>query len=286
MQHDLRRPALYVVATPIGNLGDITARALEVLRAVDLVAAEDTRVTGRLLAHFGIDKPLIALHRHNERHAVARVLALLEQGRAVALAADAGTPGISDPGAMLVQAARSQAMAVIPVPGPSALAAAWSVSGFGGPFLFLGFLPARAAERRKALAALAELPYALIFYEAPHRVLETARDLAAVLGESRQAVVARELTKVFESVHACALGELAGWIDADANRQRGELVLIVAGASQAPAQDALGRDALRVLLEELAPAQAARLAARIAGVARGPLYQLAVELRGTDGRPD
>ncbi len=286
MQQDLRRPALYVVATPIGNLGDITARALEVLRAVDVVAAEDTRVTGRLLAHFGIDKPLLALHRHNERHAAQRVLALLEQGRAVALAADAGTPGVSDPGPLLVQAARSHAVAVIPVPGPSALAAAWSVSGFSGPFVFQGFLPARAAERRKTLASLAELPHALVFYEAPHRILEAARDLAAVLGEARQAVVARELTKMFETVHGCTLGELADWIGADANRQRGELVLIVSGAAQARPQDALAREALRVLLEELAPAQSARLAARIAGVPRGPLYQLAVELRGGNDTRD
>jgi 16S rRNA (cytidine1402-2'-O)-methyltransferase len=287
MQEDLRRPALYVVATPIGNLGDITARALAVLRFVDVVAAEDTRVTGRLLAHFGIDKPLIALHQHNERQAAARVLPMLERGQAVALAADAGTPGMSDPGAVLVQSARAAGIPVVPVPGPSALAAAWSVSGFSGPFLFQGFLPARPAERRRTLASLAGLTCALVFYEAPHRILETARDLATVLGVARPAFLARELTKAFEDIHACELGHLAAWIEADANRSRGEFVLIVSGAHETAApQDELARDALRVLLEELAPAQAARLAARIGGVPRGPLYALAVELRGKRGRED
>jgi 16S rRNA (cytidine1402-2'-O)-methyltransferase len=274
------------VATPIGNLGDISARALAVLRFVDSVAAEDTRVTGRLLAHFGIDKPLLSLHQHNERQAAARVLALLERGQAVALAADAGTPGISDPGAVVVRAAREAAVPVVPVPGASALAAAWSVSGFSGPFLFHGFLPARAPERRKALAALADLACALVFYEAPHRIVTTAIDLAAVLGDKRQVFIARELTKAFESAHACALGDLAPWIEADPNRQRGEFVLIVAGAAPAAPQDALARDVLRVLLEELAPAQAARLAARIAGVPRGTLYEQALALKGQDGRAD
>ena len=285
MQEDLRRPALYVVATPIGNLGDITARALAVLRFVDIVAAEDTRVTGRLLAHFGIDKPLLALHQHNERQAAARVLSLLERGQAVALAADAGTPGISDPGAVVVRAARAAAP-VVPVPGASALAAAWSVSGFNGPFLFHGFLPARASERRKALTALAELTCALVFYEAPHRILATARDLASVLGTDRQVFLTRELTKAFESSHGCALGDLASWIEADANRQRGEFVLIVAGAAAASPQPGLARDALRVLLEELAPAQAARLAARIAGVPRAMLYEQALEMKGQNARAD
>jgi 16S rRNA (cytidine1402-2'-O)-methyltransferase len=272
------------VATPIGNLGDISARALAVLRFVDSVAAEDTRVTGRLLAHFGIDKPLLALHQHNERHAAARVLSLLERGQAVALTTDAGTPGMSDPGAVLVRAAREALVPVLPVPGASALAAAWSVSGFGGPFLFQGFLPARAQERRKALAALTEAACALVFYEAPHRIVATAADLAAVLGAQRHVVIARELTKAFESIHACALGELAAWLDADANRQRGEFVLIVAGAAPAEPQHGLARAVLGGLLEELAPAQAARLAARIAGVPRGTLYEQALALKGHDGR--
>jgi 16S rRNA (cytidine1402-2'-O)-methyltransferase len=274
------------VATPIGNLGDIGQRALEVLRAADLVAAEDTRVTGALLAHFGIDKPLLAVHQHNERRSVERVLSALVAGQAVALATDAGTPGLSDPGALIVRAVRAQGVATIPIPGPSALAAAWSVSGFSGPFLFHGFLPSRAAERRKVLATLAHLPYALLFYEAPHRVIDTARDLATVLGEAREVVLARELTKMFETVHACALGELAPWLEADANRQRGEFVLVVAGAAQSEPQNELAEKALGVLLEDLSPAQAARLAARIAGVARAPLYERAVRLRATGSRDD
>jgi 16S rRNA (cytidine1402-2'-O)-methyltransferase len=272
------------VATPIGNLGDITARALEVLRSVDLIAAEDTRTTGSLLKHFGIDKPLLSLHQHNERSALVRVLAALGEGRAVALAADAGTPAISDPGALLVRAVHDHGIAVVSVPGPSALAAAWSVSGLTGPFLFQGFLPARAGERRKALAALAHLPCALVFYEAPHRIVECVRDLAAVLGVQRQAVVARELTKLFETVHRCALGNLADWLEADANRQRGEFVLIVSGAAEGVPQDATAERAVRTLLEELAPAQAARLAARITGVPRGRLYELALKVRGAGDR--
>lgn len=286
MLEDLRRPALYVVATPIGNLGDISARALRVLRSVDLIAAEDTRVTGALLAHFAIDKPMLALHQHNERRAIARVVAALDEGQAVALAADAGTPAISDPGALLVQAVRNAGSPTIPIPGPSALAAAWSVSGLSGPFQFHGFLPARAGERRKALVALAALSCALVFYEAPHRILETAHDLAQVLGGSRRIVVARELTKLFETVHECELAELVGWLQADANRQRGEFVLIVAGASAQPPQDALADKALRALIEDLSPAQAARLAARIAGVPRAPLYELAVKLRGSSEERD
>jgi len=282
MQKQLRRPALYVVATPIGNLGDITLRACEVLRAVDLVVAEDTRVTGRLLAHLQIQKPLLALHRHNERRATERVLSAFDQGQAVALASDAGTPGVSDPGALLVQSARAHGVAVLPIPGPSALAAAWSVSGMSGPLHFQGFLPSRPGERRKTLTNLAQLGSALVFYEAPHRVLATARDLVQVLGGARQAVIARELTKVFEQVHGCTLAELPGWLEEDADRSRGELVLIVSPPSEPEPDEGLAEVALRVLLEELSPAQAARLAARICGVPRGTLYDLALKLRGKD----
>lgn len=279
MQQDLRRPALYVVATPIGNLRDVSQRACEVLRAVDLVVAEDTRVTGRLLGHLGIDKPLIALHQHNERRAAPRVLSALAEGAAVALASDAGTPGLSDPGALLVQAVRAQGIAIVPIPGPSALAAAWSVSGMSGPFLFYGFLPQRPAERRKALTGLAQLRFALVFYEAPHRVLETAVDIAQILGEARQVVLARELTKVFEQVHTCTAAKLPQWLEEDADRQRGELVLMVSAGVETAPSDELAEKALRVLIEELAPAQAARLAAHISGAARGSLYDLALKLR-------
>jgi 16S rRNA (cytidine1402-2'-O)-methyltransferase len=282
MPDDIRRPALYVVATPIGNLADITLRALDTLRSVDLIAAEDTRVTSRLLAHFNIDKPVLALHQHNERKATGRLIGALKDGHAVALVSDAGTPVVSDPGANVVAMVRAEGFPAIPIPGPSALAAAWSVAGLTDPgFLFQGFLPARSGERRKVLQALAALPYALVFYEAPHRVVDAVRDLAQVLGAQREAVVARELTKLFESVHACPLGELEAWLGADENRRRGEFVLIVAGAAAQAPQRLAGENALRVLLEELPPAQAARLASRLSGVSRGDLYELAVRLKDT-----
>jgi len=282
MHADICRPALYVVATPIGNLGDITLRALDTLRAVDVVAAEDTRVTARLLAHFGIAATMLALHRHNERQAAARVSRELAGGRAVALVSDAGTPALSDPGAALIGAVRKEGFPVIPIPGVSALAAAWSVAGMPETgFVFHGFLPARAGERRKVLESLARLPYALVFYEAPHRVLETAADLSSVLGGERTVVAARELTKLFETVHAGLLAELPAWLEADENRRRGEFVLIVGGAATLEPQRAFGEDVLRVLLEELSPAQAARLAGRLSGVPRSELYALAVRARGS-----
>jgi 16S rRNA (cytidine1402-2'-O)-methyltransferase len=283
MHADIRRPALYVVATPIGNLADITLRALDTLRAVDVVAAEDTRVTARLLAHFDIAKTVLALHQHNERQAAARLLRELDAGRAVALVSDAGTPALSDPGAALIAQVRLRGFDVVPIPGASALAAAWSVAGMTETgFLFHGFLPARAGERRKLLASLARLAYALVFYEAPHRVLETASDLSDVLGEERRVVVFRELTKMFETVHSCTLGELRAWLEADDNRRRGELVLIVGAAKTLEPQRALGEEALRILLEELKPAQAARLAGRLSGVPKSELYELAVRARGED----
>jgi len=274
------------VATPIGNLGDITTRGLEVLRAVDRIAAEDTRVTARLLAHFGIEKPLVVLHRHNERQGAARVIAALEAGEAVAYVSDAGSPSLADPGAGLVTAARAASIEIVAIPGASALTAAWSVSGLAGPgFLFHGFLPNRGAERRSTLQGLAHLPYALVFYEAPHRVLEAVRDLADLLGPHRTLVIARELTKLHESVHACPLGDAHAWLAADSNRQRGEFVLIVSGADRVQTDtEALGETALRALIEDLAPARAARLAARISGAPRGPLYDLAVKLREAAGR--
>ena len=281
MPENTLRSALYVVATPIGNLGDITLRALEVLRAVDLIAAEDTRIAARLLAHFAFDKPLLAVHAHNERGACTKVLETLQSGRSVALTTDAGTPTVSDPGAILVEQVRSAGFDAIAVPGPSALAAAWSVSGLrGAGFLFHGFLPARASERRRVLARLEKIPYALIFYEAPHRVLDTLRALRDVLGAERDVVVARELTKVFETVYTSKLGEIEPWLVADPNRQRGEFVLIVSGAPNVgtPQTDA-AEATLRILLEEMPPAQAARLASRLTGMPRAVLYELAVASR-------
>jgi len=278
-----RRATLYVVATPIGNLADLGQRALETLRGVDAVAAEDTRVTRRLLAHYGIAKRLIAVHEHNEKRAVGSILTLLRDGRSVALTCDAGTPAISDPGALLVAAARAAGFLVTPVPGPNAAIAALSASGFAASHhLFYGFLPERATARRRALAGLAELPFTLVFYEAPHRVAECVSDLRAVLGEKRRIVLARELTKLFESVHACALAEAADWLAADPVRLKGEFVLIVEGAADAPAANDTGQRALELLLDELPLRQAVDLAARITGGRKNELYRMALAMKKRD----
>lgn len=272
---------LYVVATPVGNLGDISRRALEVLGSVDAVAAEDTRVTGQLLAHYGIAKRLIAVHEHNERRVVNQVLALLAAGRSLALTCDAGTPGISDPGAVVVAAARAAGFPVTPVPGANAAVAALSVSGITAPhFLFYGFLPAKAAARRRALALLARLPYTLVFHEAPHRVEECVADLRAALGGERRIVLARELTKLFESVHECTLAEAQAWLVADPKRRKGEFVLIVEGAGREKEEDGgAARRALAVLLGELPLKQAVNLAAKITGGKKNELYRMALAMR-------
>jgi 16S rRNA (cytidine1402-2'-O)-methyltransferase len=279
-----RRATLYVVATPIGNLGDISQRALETLRSVDVVAAEDTRVTGRLLARYDITRRLIPVHEHNERHAIRQVLDLLSSGLSVALTCDAGTPTLSDPGALLVAAAREAGYTVNPVPGPNAAAAALSASGLAAPhYLFYGFLPARAAARRRELAALASLPYTLVFYEAPHRVEECVTDLRAVLGGKRRIVLARELTKLFESVHACTLAEAEDWLAGDPARRKGEFVLIVEGAGEtrAPEGDAVRR-VLAALIHELPPKKAVAVAAKITGGSSKELYKLALQMKKRD----
>lgn len=251
---------------------------------MDAVAAEDTRVATRLLAHYGIAKRLIAVHEHNERRAVTQVLALLGSGRSLALTCDAGTPGISDPGAVVVAAVRAAGYPVTPVPGPNAAIAALSVSGITAPhFLFYGFLPAKAAARRRALAALARLPFTLVFHEAPHRVEECVVDLCAVLGGNRHLVLARELTKLFESVHSCTLADAQAWLASDSKRRKGEFVLIVEGAgAENEDDDGRARRALKILLDELPLKQAVSLAARIAGGRKNELYQLALELKRRD----
>lgn len=273
--------ALYVVATPLGNLADITLRALEVLRGADVVAAEDTRHSRRLLDHHGIATPLLAAHEHNERQAGARIVALLAEGKRVALISDAGTPGVSDPGAKVVQAVRAAGHRVVPVPGPSAVIAALSAAGLeAGQVLFHGFLPAKAAARRSVLQALKPLPAALAFYEAPHRVAETVADLAAVLEPRRQIVIARELTKLFESIVALPLEEAPAWLAADGDRCRGEFVLLV---SPPPPAEGLPPEAERVLallLPELPLKQAVKLAAEISGAPRNLLYDRALSLKG------
>ena len=268
---------LYVVATPIGNLADASPRALDALRQADLVACEDTRTTRTLLARHGIERATIALHAHNERTATAKLLAALRQGSSVALVTDAGTPGISDPGALLVEAAHLAGLSVVPVPGPNAAVAAYSAAGFAADrFLFVGFLPAKPAARRKALAAL-DVPWPVIFYEAPHRVLETVEDLAARFGGERELVIAREMTKKFEEVARLPLAQAAAWLRAGAHRQQGEFVLVLgAGALAAPGRDE-GERVLDILLASLPASEAAKLAARITGAPRNALYKLALQ---------
>ncbi len=280
---------LYVVATPIGNLGDISARALAVLAQADLVAAEDTRTTGHLLAHHGIAAKLVALHEHNEMRRAAELVARMQAGETIALVSDAGTPGISDPGALLVAQAREAGVDVCPIPGANAAIAALSAAGLAAAhFLFYGFLPVRPAARRTALEALRELPYALVFYEAPHRVAECVTDLAAVLGGERDIVIARELTKLFETIHRCRLDQAGAWLAADANRLRGEFVLLVSGA-QAAAREGLPAEAervLRLLLAELPLKQSAALAAAITGARKNELYARALALRAAEAGSD
>jgi len=281
------QPTLYVVATPIGNLKDITLRALEILKRVDTIAAEDTRVTSKLLNHYGISaKRLIALHAHNEARGTPQIVSELDSGRSVALVSDAGTPAFSDPGARLVAAVREAGHSVLAIPGCNAAATALSSSGFTGPqFLFYGFLPAKAGERRSALVALATSRFMLVLYEAPHRVVDCVVDLAAAFGPARRLVIARELTKLFESVHTCTLGEAAVWLSEDTNRVRGEFVLIVEGATDdADAALVEARRTLEILLEELPVKQAASLAARITGARKNDLYDLALEMKGGDSR--
>jgi 16S rRNA (cytidine1402-2'-O)-methyltransferase len=274
------RGRLYVVATPIGNLGDITQRAIATLGAVQIVFAEDTRHTRGLLAHHGIAAQLAALHEHNEREASREVLRHLGAGHDVALVTDAGTPAISDPGAHAVAVARAAGFEVVPIPGPNAGVAALSVAGLAGPFAFVGFLPARPATRRKALAAWREFPHTLVLYEAPHRILECVGDLARVLGPDRTVVLARELTKAFESVHACSLGAARAWLEGDPDRMRGEFVVIVSGAgTPAPPAAAEGERVLRLLLGEMPVKTAVQLAAAITGGARNELYAQALALK-------
>jgi 16S rRNA (cytidine1402-2'-O)-methyltransferase len=274
---------LYVVATPIGNLRDLTLRALDVLGQVDVIAAEATRVSAGLLAHYGHHARLISLHEHNEHKRAAAIIESLSSGKRVALITDAGTPAISDPGAALVRAVSAAGFAIVPIPGPSAVTAALSAAGIATPqWLFLGFLPAAAGARRAALERVRSLPYALVLYEAPHRVAATVAVLAAVVDPQRE-IIARELTKRFETLHRCALADASAWLAADADRIRGEFVLIVAAPDEDAAEDDAGEhDALlKPLLAELPLAQAVRIAVAQSGAARNRLYQRALALQKT-----
>ena len=274
-----------MVATPIGNLEDITLRALKLLAAVDVIAAEDTRNSARLLDRHGIRTRMLSLHEHNEARRAEDILRLLAEGKQVALISDAGTPVLSDPGAILVARVREAGYPVIPIPGPSAAMAALSVAGLvGTAFHFAGILPERASARRTAIAALADLQTLLVFYESPHRVQACVEDLAAVLGGeegARDIVIARELTKLFESVHRCALADAPAWLAADPNRVRGEFVLLVTGASAKKGVSAAALDGvLNSLLAALPLAQSVKLACAITGLRRGEVYERALQLAG------
>ena len=265
---------LHVVATPIGNLGDLSPRAQQTLRDVAAVCAEDTRHTRRLLAHFGLEAELVALHEHNEQQQAARLVERLQAGESLALVSDAGTPLVSDPGFRLVRAAREAGVRVSPVPGPSALIAALSVAGVASDrFAFEGFLPARAGARRERLQRLAGEPRTLIFYEASHRIAETLEDMAGAFGAERRAVLARELTKLFETVLDGTLAALLERVRQDPDQRKGEFVVVVEGAGDdADAALAEGRRVYRLLNAHLPPSTAARLAAELTGAPRKALY--------------
>jgi len=274
---------LYIVATPIGNLQDITFRAIEILKGAHFIVAEDTRHCKVLLAHYGIKTPLISLHEHNERDQALGLVQRLMKGSSLALVSDAGTPLISDPGYRLVGEARKAGICVLPVPGPCAAIAALSVSGLPTDrFVFEGFLPAKSVARLKHLQSLGEEERSLVFYEAPHRILDLIKDCAQVFGLDRRAVLARELTKVFETIHDGSLGELMTWVENDPNQQRGEIVLMIEG-TPADQEKNLGLSAnhvLKILLQELSLNQAVKLAGELTGEKRNKLYKQAIEIKG------
>ena len=277
------RAALYIVATPIGNLEDLTPRAQRVLAEVALIAAEDTRHSGKLLQHFHITTPVIALHEHNEREQLPALIERLRNGTSLALLSDAGTPLVSDPGYHLVRAAHEAGQRVVPLPGACAAIVALSAAGLPTDrFAFEGFPPAKAAARRHYYEALRAEPRTLVFYESPHRILESLHDLADVFGADREATVARELTKQFETIRTGRLGELVEWVRGDEHQQLGEFVLIVRGADIVTAgagSAAEGERILKVLLDELPLKQAVTLASRLSGEARNRLYDLALAMQ-------
>lgn len=275
---------LYVVATPIGNAGDISLRALHTLSIVDAVACEDTRNTGHLLSRYGLSKNLIAAHQHNEREVAEKLIHRLQAGERIALVSDAGTPAVSDPGARIVDAVRKAGLRIIPLPGASAAITALSASGLlDEQFHFFGFLPAKAKQRDTALSKLQGLTAAIIFYEAPHRISETVAALAASFDPARQIIFARELSKLFEEIHRCPLSEAIAWIGADQNRQKGEYVIVLEGAAIAVNSDT--QEALRILkilMQECSVKQAATIAAQITGQKKNALYELALQMKNAN----
>jgi 16S rRNA (cytidine1402-2'-O)-methyltransferase len=274
---------LYVVATPIGNLEDMTPRAIRILSEVDLIAAEDTRHSGKLLKHFGIEAKTEALHEHNERSQVPRLIDILQAGKSIAFITDAGTPLVSDPGFHLVRSARQAGLTVIPVPGACAAIAALSAAGLPSDrFVFEGFPPAKSAARRAVFEKLREEARTLIFYESPHRILESLKEMTEIFGPEREAVLARELTKQFETVRSGTLTELSEWVNRDPHQQLGEFVILIHGVPRAE-REAVDEDAervLKILLEELSVSQATALAAKITGLKKNRLYEYALNLKG------
>lgn len=278
----MNQGTLYIVATPIGNLSDISQRALEVLRQVDLVAAEDTRHSKPLLHHYGIDKTMLAYHEHNEEQLTPRLVQRLQAGESVALISDAGTPLLSDPGYRLVKMAHEVGLRVSPVPGACAAIAALSASGLATDrFLFAGFPPHKQGPRQRFYEGLRQQSSTLVFYESSHRVLDSVTDMRDVFGAERAVVLAREISKAFETIHSTTLAELPDWIAADANQQKGEFVLVVQGATVQADELAVELEhVLGVLLEELPVKQAAQMAARITGLKKNQVYQRALQLAG------
>jgi 16S rRNA (cytidine1402-2'-O)-methyltransferase len=273
--------ALYLVATPIGNLGDISSRALDVLQSVNVVAAEDTRHSRHLLQHFAISTRLIAYHEHNEEQQTPVLLKMLAEGESIALVSDAGTPLVSDPGYRLVSAALERGVRVIPIPGACAAIAALSASGLPTDrFVFEGFLPAKQGARVRHLDSLKDEQRTLVFYESCHRIVLSLKDMVSVFGSERQAVLARELTKTFETIRKYSLGELADWVEQDSNQQKGEIVLLVEGAETSNEGDAmLLAKLLPALVKELPVKQAAKIASQVTGVNKNKLYKQALKLK-------
>ncbi len=276
------KPGMYIVATPIGNLDDITLRALQVLKDADLVAAEDTRHSRKLLKHFGIERPLVAYHEHSDlAHVAGKFAEAIESGGAVALISDAGTPLVSDPGYPLVRALQDRGLAVIPVPGASAAIAAISVAGLASDrFLFAGFPPAKEAARRAWYADLAHSSATLILYEAPHRVLASLHDAVAVFGAAREACLCREVTKTFETIQRASLADLIQFVSSDTNQQRGEIVLIIAGTKEPTVQVGDAEETLLLGVAEYAPPKvAAGIVADYLGLKKNELYARLLEIK-------
>lgn len=280
----MHSPSLYVVATPIGNLQDMSPRAVDTLQTVDVIAAEDTRHSAPLMQHFGITTPMIAVHDHNERQRAESIIQRLTEGQSVALISDAGTPLISDPGYHLVTAVRAAGFQVVPIVGPCALIGALSVAGVATDrFTFMGFLPAKSSHRCQALEGIADSEHTHVFYESPHRIVDSIADMAKVFGSERQLTVARELTKTYETVFGGSIEEVQAWMQADANQQRGEFVLVVAGkpaSTEQVSMDAETDKLLTVLLTELPIKKAAALAAQLTPHKKKALYDRALHLQG------